>query len=185
MSDLLAFSKIPNEINSSLADCGLISVPYKKAGIDISLYTLKNIWASAAELVQNSHKIIMPAPCLSEHISKYSVLKSMRSNQDSQLVTFNSDLGMFSCDCKYYAVHSICSHTVACAEINDKFGSFLKWHKDKKLKTNRYKQTTYNVNMRSVGQKGNIPRRNRKKQKNLPTTTSSLSEATIYSLVPK
>lgn len=97
MSDLLAFSKISNEINSSLADCGFISVPFnKKAGIDISLYTLKNIWASAAELVQNSHITIMPAPCLSEHISRYSVLNSMRSSQDSQLVTFNTDLGMFS-----------------------------------------------------------------------------------------
>ena len=64
---------------------------------------------------------------------------------DTQLVTCNIDLGMFICDCKYYAVHSICSQTVAYAEINDKLKQFLKWHAERKQKTNEYKQATYIV----------------------------------------
>ena len=92
---------------------------------------------------------------------------------------------MFSCDCSYYAVHSICSHTVACAEVNDKLSEFLKWHADNKLKTNRYKQSTYNLNLRCVGQKGNKPRRNRNVQrKNMPSSSASSSppEATCLQL---
>ena len=62
MSDLLSFSKIPNGVNTALANCGIISVPFDKTGINISKFTLKNIWSAATELIQNSHKVILPAP---------------------------------------------------------------------------------------------------------------------------
>jgi hypothetical protein len=85
----------------------------------------------------------------------------MRSQEDSQIVTYHVDSGKFVCDCKYYSVHCICSHIVACAEINDKLKAFLKWHSDNGKRTNKYKQSTYNLNLRGVGQKGNVPRRRR------------------------
>lgn len=166
MSELVANSTGPSSFNHSLADSGIISVPYEKAGINVSKYTLKHIWSEGAELVQNSEKVIMPAPCLLGGLVKYSVLRSMRSCDDSQVVTYQVDTAMFNCNCKYYSVHSICSHTVACAEINDHLSSFLKWHSINKKKTNKYKQSTRNLNLRCIGQKGNVQRRTRTKQTN-------------------
>ena len=68
MSDLLLFSKIPNEVNTALANCGIISVPFDKTGINISKFALKNIWSTATELIQNLHKVILPAPCLTHNL---------------------------------------------------------------------------------------------------------------------
>lgn len=50
----------------------------------------------------------------------------------------------------------------------------MKWHAEGKQKTNIYKQATYNLNLRCVGQKGNVPRRNRNVKRNdLPSNSAS------------
>lgn len=74
MSELAAISAGPSSYNHSLADSGIISVPYEKARINVSKYTLKHILSEAGELVQNSEKVILPASCLLEGRVKYSVL---------------------------------------------------------------------------------------------------------------
>ena len=87
---------------------------------------------------------------------------------------------MFNCNCKYYSVHSIRSHTAACAKINDHLSSFLKWHSINKKKANKYKQATHNLNLRCIGQKGNVQRRRRTHKTNLnnmTTKTSILAES--------
>jgi hypothetical protein len=72
MSELHTYSSIPTTANQSLADCGIVSVAgYENAAIDISKYTLKNIWAAAAELLQISVKTILPAPCMTEGVLKF------------------------------------------------------------------------------------------------------------------
>ena len=75
MPELATNSAGPGSFNHSLADSGIISVPYEKAGINVSKYTLKHIWSEAAKLVQNSEKVLLPAPCLLEERLKYSVLQ--------------------------------------------------------------------------------------------------------------
>ena len=85
MSELVANCTGPSSFNCSLADSGIISVPYEKAGINVLLskYTLKHIWSEAAKLVQNSENVVLPAPCLLEGQVKYSVFRSMCSCDES------------------------------------------------------------------------------------------------------
>ena len=64
MPELVPNSSGPSSFNRSLADSGIISVPYEKAGINVSKYSLKHIWSEAAELVQNSEKVVLSALCL-------------------------------------------------------------------------------------------------------------------------
>lgn len=87
MSDLLNFSKIPNDVNSALAESCIVTVHYKNAGISVAISTLKNIWSAAAQLIQNADKAIFPARCLTDGILKYTALRSMTSGQDTHIVT--------------------------------------------------------------------------------------------------
>jgi hypothetical protein len=163
----------------SLAESGLISISYDKTNINISKYILRNIWQAAAELIQNSEKAIYPAPCLTEGVVKFSVLSSMRCQQDSQKVTIYEDSGILSCVCKYYDVHTICSHVVACAEINDRLKQFLTWHYESGKCTNKHKQSTQNINLRCVGQKGNQPRRRRNTSKETDSSRLNTNNRTV------
>ena len=159
MSELLSFSLLPNAINS--VNSGVVSISYGEAGINISKYTLKSIWAAAAQLILNAEKAISPAPCMAEKTLKFCVLKSLQCCEETQMVTFFTETGQLNCDCKHYSIHSVCSHSVACAEINDALKIFLKWHSDNKKTTNKYKQSTAALNLNCIGQKGNRPRRQR------------------------
>ena len=105
--------------------------------------------------------MIYPPP---QGVTKLCVLQSMRKTSTTNMVTYFLESGKFSCDCKYYSIHSICSHTVACAEINDALNAFLKWHSQNNKRTNKHKQATQNLNLMCVGQKGHLPRRRRSSQ---------------------
>lgn len=179
MCELNAHSDLPNAMTASLANCGIVSIPYDKAGININMYTLKQIWAAAAKLLENSQKAIFPAPCLTENVLKFSVLKCMETPEEVQIVTVHES-GKFVCNCKYYTVHSICSHVVASAELNEQLQSFLNWHSKNGKTTNKHKQATMNLNLRCVGQKGSRPRR----RKNANTNTSAGPKETTGAIVP-
>jgi len=159
MSEIISKSSVPNLVNST--STGVLSVNYENAGISINKYTLKSIWAAAAQLTFNATKAISPAPCMAQNILKFCVLKSFNSQEETQMVTYYTETGEYFCDCKHYSIHSICSHSVACAELNDSLKSFLKWHANTGKATNKYKQSTSEINLRCIGQKGSRHRRKR------------------------
>lgn len=142
--------------SGSASTCLTLSVGVSDIASRSSVPTSVFFWSKALELT-TSAGAMAPAPGCAPSA------RTVRSSSKSgfHLVT-PAPCGKFTCDCPNYHSLSICSHTVAVAEVNGKLEQFVEWYCKSKKSPSLSRLALKDI-PKGCGRKGSKPPRKRMK----------------------
>ena len=181
------FRMLPTTVQSTSASSsktqgGVLGLSFQDSRITtIAPGTLESIWKKAESHVHNKGHVF-EVPWLPGGKARF--VKSATTDQPHMVKPNPKAVQQYCCDdrCPMFKGFSLCSHTVAVAQVNNDLQSFVKWYAIHKCRPNL--TLIANEGMpKGVGRKEGVPKRKRAHRNPIETTSSRFSNGQSESCV--